>query len=230
MTAALRIALVEDHADLRELLVEYLCSQSHDVVGFVCAEDLDEHLAVHDVDVLLLDLNLPGEDGLSIARRLRAVYSHLYIVMLTARNSLGDQVQGYDSGADLYLTKPVPLATLAAAIGSIQRRMKAAQDDLPALVLDTRRLTLKGDTAEVGIGKSEALLLKSIAESPGQRLDYWRVIELLKLSADDKGKAAIEVRISRLKKKMRDAGASTPPFKSIRNEGYQLCVAIRILS
>jgi len=216
MTAALRIALVEDHTDLRELLVEYLRGQSHDVVGFVCAEELDEHLAGHDVDILILDLNLPGEDGLSIARRLRAVHSHLYVVMLTARDTLGDCVEGYGSGADLYLTKPVPPAALAAAIGSMQRRLTSVSANTPTLVLDTRRLTLKGEKDEVAIGRSEALLLKSLAEAPGRRLDYWCLIELLKLGVNDKGKAAIEVRISRLKKKIRDAGLAMPTFKAIR--------------
>lgn len=87
MSSGLKIAVVEDHEDLRNLFVGFLNGQSHDVAGFSCADELDEHLADNAVDLMILDLNLPGEDGFSIAQRFRAVHPDLHIIMLTARTA-----------------------------------------------------------------------------------------------------------------------------------------------
>ncbi len=103
----LKVVVVEDQADLREVIVAFLGKQAHDVRGFDCADDLDEHLAKDWVDVLILDLNLPGEDGYSISERLRNAHPDIYIIMLTARTAVEDRVKGYASGADIYLDKPV---------------------------------------------------------------------------------------------------------------------------
>ena len=228
MSAGLKIAVVEDHDDLRNLFVDFLNGQSHDVAGFSCADDLDEHLADNAVDLMILDLNLPGEDGFSIAQRLRSVHPDLHIIMLTARTAVSDRIKGYASGADLYLSKPVSPAELGAAVGSVARRVFNEGNRRTKLTLDTVRLALRGDKAEIPIGKAEVILLKSLAEAPGQKLEYWRLLELLNLGPDEKGKLALEVRISRLKKKMADAGAPAPAIKSLWKEGYQLCTAVSI--
>ena len=228
MPASLKIAVVEDHEDLRELFVDFLKLQSHDVAGFCCADDLDEHLVGKDVDLLILDLNLPGEDGFSIARRLRHAHPDLHIIMVTARTAVEERIKGYASGADLYLSKPVSPAELGAAVGSVARRVADAADRRTTLMLDTARLVLRSNQAEVALGKGDAMLLKSLAEAPGRKLEYWRLMELLDLALDDKGKSSLEVRISRLKKKMAEAGAPDPAIKSLWKEGYQLCAAVHI--
>lgn len=228
MSSGLKIAVVEDHEDLRNLFVGFLNGQSHDVAGFSCADELDEHLADNAVDLMILDLNLPGEDGFSIAQRFRAVHPDLHIIMLTARTAVSDRIKGYASGADLYLSKPVSPAELGAAVGSVARRVFNEANRRTVLTLDTVRQVLRGDTAEVAIGKLEVVLLKSLAEAPGQKLDYWRLLELLNLDPDDKSKSALEVRISRLKKKMTEAGAPDPAIKSLWKEGYQLCTAVSL--
>ena len=228
MSASLKIAVVEDHEDLRELFVDFLKLQSHDVAGFCCADDLDEHLVGKDVDLLILDLNLPGEDGFSIARRLRHAHPDLHIIMVTARTAVEERIKGYASGADLYLSKPVLPAELGAAVGSVARRVADAADRRTTLMLDTARLVLRSNQAEVALGKGDAMLLKSLAEAPGRKLEYWRLMELLDLALDDKGKSSLEVRISRLKKKMAEAGAPDPAIKSLWKEGYQLCAAVQI--
>ena len=226
MLASLKIAIVEDHDDLRHLFVDFLTAQSHDVVGFCCADELDEHLADNAVDLMILDLNLPGEDGFSIAQRFRAVHPDLHIIMLTARTAVSDRIKGYASGADLYLSKPVSPAELGAAVGSVARRVKNEVSRRIMLTLDTTHLVLRGGITEVSIGKSEVVLLKGLAEAPGCKLEYWRLLELLKLDPDEKGKAVLEVRVSRLKKKMAEAGAPKPAIKSLWKEGYQLCTAV----
>lgn len=228
MSASLKIAIVEDHDDLRDLFVDFLREQSHDVAGFCCADDLDEHLAGEDVDLLILDLNLPGEDGYSIAQRLRSVHNDLHIIMVTARTAIEERIKGYACGADLYLSKPVSPAELNAAVGSVARRVHDKINWRTTLMLDTVRLLLSSNQAEVAINKMDALLLKSLAEAPGCRLEYWRLMELLNLEQNDKGKRALEVRFSRLKKKMAEAGAPEPSIKSLWKTGYQLCTVLRI--
>ena len=228
MPASLKIAIVEDHEDLRELFVDYLSAQSHDVAGFCCADDLDDHLAGQDVDLLILDLNLPGEDGFSIARRLRHAHPDLHIIMVTARTAVEERIKGYASGADLYLSKPVTPAELSAAVGSVARRVHEAHNRHSKLMLDTVRLVLRSDQAEVALSKADVALIKSLAEAPGRKLEYWRLMELLDLEPDNKGKSALEVRISRLKTKMAEVGAPDPAIKSLWKEGYQLCAAVQI--
>jgi DNA-binding response OmpR family regulator len=85
-----------------------------------------------------------------------------------------------------------------------------------------------GERGELSLMPPEVALLKALAEAPGHKLDYWRLQELLQLEPDDKGKAALEVRISRLKKKLHDAGAPEPAIKALWKEGYQLCVPVRL--
>jgi DNA-binding response OmpR family regulator len=89
-------------------------------------------------------------------------------------------------------------------------------------------LVLRGDKDKIGIGQSEVTLLKGLAEAPGHKLDHWRLLELLKLEPDDKGKSVLEIRISRLKKKMAEAGAPEPAIKSLWKEGYQLCTPVSL--
>ena len=120
--ASLKIAIVEDHEDLRVLFIDFLREQSHDVTGFCCAEDLDEHLSGQGVDLLILDLNLPGEDGFSIAQRLHHTHPDMYIIMVTAQTAVEDCIKGYASGADLFLLKPVSPFELRAKVGNVARR------------------------------------------------------------------------------------------------------------
>ncbi len=226
----LKIAIVEDHADLRELFVDVLCGIGHEVVGFDCAEDLDEHLADKATNLLILDLNLPGEDGYSIALRLRGAHPGLHILMLTARTSMDDRIRGYLSGADMYLTKPVSPLELGVVVDSIARRVAVAQGRREQITLDTARQQVAGVAGSQTLTPPEVQLLKGLAEAPSLRLDYWRMQELLNLDADEKGKAALEVRISRLKKKLHGVGVAEPAIKSLWKEGYQLCVPVRIVS
>lgn len=228
MTTPLKIAVVEDHSDLRELFIDFLRGGGHDAAGFTCADELDEHIADAALDLLVLDLNLPGEDGFSIAQRLRAAHPELNIIMLTARTAVEDRIKGYASGADIYLTKPVTPPELGAAIGSIVRRVEASQLRMVRLVLDTASLRISGAAGTTSLSLPEVHLLKGLAEAPGRRLDYWRLQELLQLEPDEKGKAALEVRVSRLKKKLREAGASEPAIKPLWKKAYQLCVPVSI--
>jgi DNA-binding response OmpR family regulator len=121
----LNIVVVEDNHDLREAIVEVLTAQGHRVLGLSCAEELGDEGAQAVIDLLVVDLNLPGEDGVSLTRRLRATQPGLCILMMTARDSVRDKVSGYEAGADMYLTKPVSIEELTAAVTSVDRRLNA---------------------------------------------------------------------------------------------------------
>jgi DNA-binding response OmpR family regulator len=226
MTIAIHIAIVEDHDDLRDLFVDFLENVGHIVAGFSCADDLDDYLAAHSVDLIVLDLNLPGEDGFSIAKRLRESHPDLYIIIISARTALDDRIRGYASGADQYFIKPVVPEELIATVGSVARRLQLAQDRQVNLVLDNLRLELAGPIKKISITQPESILIKALAEATGHKVETWRLCELLGLKDDDNNKSVLEVRISRLKKKLHESGAVAPAIKSVRNVGYQLCVGV----
>src|SRR5215468_1381205 len=131
MTNAARLIVVDDEADLRGTIAEYLGKQGFDVRTAANGRELDVHLANDLPDLLILDVNMPGEDGLAIARRIRA-RSTVPILMLTAADDVVDRVTGLEIGADDYLTKPFNLRELLARIRAILRRAVLRAAEIPA--------------------------------------------------------------------------------------------------
>lgn len=225
MATHLNVVVVEDHQDLRELTCLALTQKGHHVVGLSCAEELEEALKGGAVDVFILDLNLPGEDGISLAKRIRHAYPLVGIVMLTARSQTKEKVQGYESGADLYMTKPVDFEELCAALQGFVRRRQA----LPEGVLTLSKFTLSGPLGAVRLSCAEADMLMAFARAPSNRLETWQLAHVLGLEMDGLNKASLEVRIVRLRKKMLEAGAVGAVIESIRSVGYQLSTPLQIL-
>ncbi|MFW2454814.1 response regulator transcription factor [Methyloversatilis discipulorum] len=124
--APLNLLIVEDNDDLRDSLADALGTRGHHVVALDCAEAVPEQAELTRLDLAIVDLNLPGEDGLALAQRLREAQPGLGIIMLTARAQSSDKVAGYEHGADIYLTKPVSLQELAGAVQALGRRLKPA--------------------------------------------------------------------------------------------------------
>jgi DNA-binding response OmpR family regulator len=160
MAAHLSIVLVEDNDDLRELTAEALRAEGHRVVALSCAEELEDQAGGAMADVFLIDLGLPGEDGYSLARRIRQVQPLVGIIIVSARSDLQDKVDGYDSGADWYLPKPVPMPELLAALKSFARRRQAQQieTDSPAGGLCLCQRELQGPQDKVRLTPSEETL------------------------------------------------------------------------
>lgn len=228
MATLLNIIVVEDHDALREITIETLRAIGHQVVGVDCAEELVEIANTMHVDLMLIDLNLPGEDGISLARRIRQGQPGIGIIMLTARGKVSEKLQGYESGADIYLTKPVTMDELSAAIQALSRRLRPATQTTSALRLDLHKLTLSGQQSEVSLSAHEASLLAALARAPGQRLENWQLIALLGKAESDYSKAGLEMQIARLRKKLLQASVDDQPIKVIRQYGYQLSVEVRI--
>jgi DNA-binding response OmpR family regulator len=228
MDSRLNIILVEDNDDLRDATVDALQAIGHNVRGVDCAEALDDQLGAFRAELLVLDLNLPGEDGISVARRIRATAPDIGIIMLTARNQLSEKLQGYDSGADLYLTKPTSVQELGAAIASLARRIRPRAVPAQALILNPHTLQLRGPSGALDVSDHEATLLSAFAKAKDRRLEHWQIIELSGKTADEGSKNALEVQIVRLRKRLEQVGALAPTIKAIRGTGYQLCIAIEI--
>lgn len=229
MDTSLNIVVVEDHDALREVTVEALRNMGHNAVGADCAEALADEIGAFPIDLLVIDLNLPGEDGISLARRFRAAQPEVGIIMVTSRNQVNEKLSGYESGADLYLTKPTSVEELGAAVQALARRMKRHQQEHPAFQLDLGALFLQGPRDGVGLSAHEAAMLSVLARAPGHRLESWQLIELAGKAEADFSKHTLEVQIVRLRKKLMQAGAVGQPIKAVRGQGYQLCIKVTIV-
>jgi DNA-binding response OmpR family regulator len=226
MYCRLNILVVEDNDEFRHTLLDILSRDGHRVSGVDCAEAVAEQSA--SFELVLIDLNLPGEDGLALARRLRRAQPNIGIIMVTARQLPGERVDGYASGADLYLPKPVDLNELRAAIVALSRRLNPEHTE-QALWLNPKALRLEGlDGTSVDLSAAQTRLLQAFARAAEQRLENWQLIELLEQHSAHDPKAALELQIVRLRKKLTEAGAPSGSIKAIRNWGYALSVALRL--
>ncbi|MDO9277036.1 MAG: response regulator transcription factor [Polaromonas sp.] len=230
MDSCLSIVLVEDNDDLRLLTCEALRAEGHRVIGLSCAEELEDQAGGEAVDVFLIDLNLPGEDGLSLARRIRQAQPLVGIIIISARSGLQDKVVGYDSGADSYLPKPLPFVELSAALKSFSRRRQAQKSETatPSSSFRLQQRGLHGPAGQVRLSETETALLTAFARAPAGRLEHWQMAELLHLDTADFKKSSLELRIVRLRKKLSLAGAQDNSIESLRSVGYQLLVSIQI--
>jgi len=229
---SLGIVVVEDHDALRALTLEVLRDQGHQAVGIACAEEMDEAIGGMPVDLLIADLHLPGEDGLSLVRRFRAAQPLAGIILVTASTQLHIKVQGYNNGADNYLPKPVATEELLAAVRSISRRLvrqakATAAADQGALRFDQAHGWIDGPLGRTELSDSESLILASLARAPGQRLGLQQLQNLLESNGATFNKSAFEVRMVRLRKKLISVGAERSCLRSIRMMGYQLGVTLQ---
>ncbi|NQW94772.1 MAG: response regulator transcription factor [Polaromonas sp.] len=231
MAAHLNIVVVEDNDDLRQAIIEVLTSLGHRVLGLTCAEELGDKGSQATIDLLVVDLNLPGEDGVSLARRLRSTQPGLGILMMTARDTVRDKVSGYEAGADIYLTKPVSVEELSAAVQSLDRRLKALQaapDSQSVLSVQVAALTAQGPAGSIELSTVEMELLSTLARAPDQRLAHWQLLKILSSDSDGASPANLAVRMTRLRKKLSDIGFDGSTLQVIRNKGYQLRLPVEL--
>ena len=230
---AMRIAIVEDDAILREELAYFLGENGFLVSQVNNGSSLDELLMYENIKLIILDVSLPGQNGMVIAKRLRTSFPNLGIIMLTARTSLVDRIQSYENGADIYLPKPTPALELLAAVRSLERRLK--ETELPqswSLDFLRRKLTPPGSTQPIELTAVEVYLLSALAAAPNQTLDFESIQELLKIKYDFKEltKRALENLISRLRIKisLSIGDEKVRCIQSVWGAGYQLCLPIVI--
>jgi DNA-binding response OmpR family regulator len=217
------VAVCEDDADLRDILASGLPHYGFRVFGVESAEHLDPLLANRETQLLILDLGLPGEDGYSVAQRMRREHPELGIVILTARGLLEERVRGLTLGADLYFVKPVDLGELSAAMVNLHRRIahrktsavQAWRLNKVASVLETPA----GHTVE--LSALELTLLDRMMAQPGETLDRQALCDALKWPADERVDHRLEGLISRLRKKVASAHPEEHlPIKARHGQGY----------
>ena len=229
----LNIVLVEDHDILRQMLKLALEEGGHRVTALSCAEELEDEAHGTTADIFLIDLNLPGEDGLRLTERIRAAHPLAGLIVVTARSSMQDKIESYARGADLYMGKPVEVAELCAAVAALGRRRERVARLLhqhPGFMLSQQRMTVsKNGHPPVLLTASETAMLVALSRAPGHRLAYWQIAETLGLDLQDYPKASLEVRIVRLRKKLVSAGADTNCIEAVRGHGYQLCLQVQLV-
>jgi DNA-binding response OmpR family regulator len=217
------VIVVEDNVTLLDELVLFLSEEGFDVRGVGTGEELNQALQARSADILILDLNLPAEDGISITRRIRRSLPHVGIIILSARVRSTDRLEGYATGADVYLTKPTRPDELAAVVRNLFGRIGATQAPRQ-WELDMAGLVLRSPMgADIRLTGSEALLLKALALN-GQFMDH---AALMKRFGDDSlsekiNKARVEVLVSRLRAKLGPYLEAGADIKVLRGRGYQL--------
>jgi DNA-binding response OmpR family regulator len=227
----MNIVLVEDNQDLRDAIVEVLSARGYRVLGLSCAEELGDEGAEARIDLLIVDLNLPGEDGVSLSRRLRRIQPSLCILMMTARDTVRDKVSGYEAGADIYLTKPVSIEELSAAVQSLERRLQNQEKPINnqvVLSVQVAGLQAHGPGGSVELTTIEVTLLSALARAPDQRLAYWQLLEIMTPELERTSQANLAVRMTRLRKKLCETGFDGNTLQVIRHEGYQLRVPVQL--
>ena len=225
------VVVVEDYGILREELVHFLALNHFDVAGVNCSLGLDDWLASQPrpPDMVVLDLNLPGESGLDVARRLRATYPTLGIVMLTGRKEPADRLSGYVSGADVYLTKPASGEELLAVLASLQRRLRPQPSAAWQLDLQRRTITSPGG-ASTELSANECAVLAGRARARERIADSAELLLLCSGDKDTLNKGYLGVLLSRLRRKLAALSPDTAPqlIRAVRNKGYQLLIPIEI--
>ena len=225
MTEA-HVLIVDDDARLRALLTRYLAEQGFRVTAAGQAAEAREQMRSMQPDLLVLDVMMPGETGLSLTESLRAEHAGLPILLLTARGAPEDRIAGFEAGADDYLGKPFEPYELVLRLRAMLRRVAPAMPEparplpLGALRFDVERAELSGPDGVVHLTGGEAALLQALARKPGEVLSRDWMVETLRM--DEAGERAIDVHVTRLRRKV-EADPREPRFlHTVRGRGYVL--------
>ena len=223
------ILIVDDEPEVRGVLEEYFVSHGYAAIGAESADAAKTLAAAQPFDLALVDINMPGEDGLSLARHLRERYANIAIVMLTSAGTVVDRIVGLEMGADDYVPKPFDPRELAARVKSVLRRTSTAgRADIGAskvrigrcvLDLDAHRLTDESGQ-DVPMSPLEFDLLKALAEHPNRALSRERILNLHQQRDWDPYDRSVDLRIMRLRKKIEPDPEHPRFIRTIRNEGY----------
>jgi two-component system, OmpR family, response regulator len=236
LAAPPHVLAVDDDALIRQLVADYLGQNGFRVTTVADGAAMQSVLAQEVVDLLVLDLKLQAEDGMSLARRLRDE-SAIPIVMLTGRNEEADRVMGLELGADDYLTKPFSPRELLARIRTVLRRrraevrqgrpdgIRAYRFDSWELNLNTRRLSA-ADGRQVILSNGEFSLLVVLLGAPQRILSRDQLLDLSRLHNDEVFNRSVDIQIMRLRRKLEQDPARPRYIRTERGVGYTFAVAV----
>lgn len=229
------ILYVEDDADLREAMIEYLEKIGHRVTGVGTAKAFYEALSGGSYALAIIDIGLPDQSGLVVADHVRK-NTDMRIIMLTAHSTLDDKIGGYQSGADIYMTKPVDCRELSAAITSMFERM-------PSPLLQTNQNTVQSSSwrlmksdwvlrspsnIPIQLTSKEYELIMFLIKRNSEVVSRTEILKHLDYPYNEYGSLALKALIYRLRKKIDEAGC-TFPVKTIHGTGYALSTPISII-
>lgn len=232
MSDRIHIVVVDDERDIRETVAEYLEMNGYKVSKADGGRALRKIVAAGRVDLAVLDVTMPGEDGLSLARWLRD-QGNAGVIMLTARDSIVDRVVGIEMGADDYVTKPFDLRELLARVKAVLRRVGQAPGPVPETRSDHRtvrfgacRLDLEAhklfsqDDGEIPLTAMEFDLLRAFAERPNRVLTRDQLLDLAHNRDFEPFDRSIDIRIARIRRKIEVDPAKPSVIKTVRGAGY----------
>ena len=224
-----RVIVVDDDAELRALLRRFLTEHGFETRAADGGTALDRELSRNPADIIVLDLMMPGEDGLSVCRRLRAAGDLTQIVMLTARVDPIDHIVGLETGADDYLPKPFEPRELVARLTAVLRRTRGmrampSNEDITvgSLEIDLSTRTVKRDSASLELSRREFALQEALLQSRGCPLSRAQLIERPLGRDAEVTDRAVDVHIARLRRAIGDRSDSPELIKTIWGVGYVL--------
>ena len=236
------ILVVDDDLGLRELLDRYFAGHGYRVTTVPNGRQMREVLANHRVDLIVLDLMLPGDDGLTLCRNLRANQPYdIPILMLTARGDEADRIVGLEMGADDYLTKPFAPRELLARIRSVLRRAEMLPRNLAASEkarlfrfgewkLDTAgRFLVDSDQTVVSLSGAEYRLLRVFLDHPQRVLNRDQLLDLTQGREAEVFDRSIDLLVSRLRQRLREDAREPSYIKTVRSEGYVFAASVEAL-
>ena len=230
MVDTARILIVDDEPDIRESLSDHLSRLGFEPATAASAKEARDHLAQSEADLVVLDIMMPGEDGLSLCRSLRAT-SNIPVILLTALADETDRIVGLEIGADDYLTKPFSPRELVARIKAVLRRaLTDTADAGQDMVLHFGKWTLDPDQAElhrkdgviVPLSTGELSILKVFLSNPGATLSRDDIMEQSRGRETLPFERTIDNMISRLRRKVEDDPKNPRLIKTVRGGGYRL--------
>lgn len=235
MNSQPNILIVDDDPDIRMLLAEYLENNGCLTTTAPDGEGMWRALGEHAVDLIVLDLNLPGKDGLTLCRELR-VKSDIPVIMLTARDATLDRIVGLEMGADDYLGKPFEPRELLSRIRTVLRRIQAPREQQAA---EPEQLRFAGWTLDltarhlvnphgviVSLSSAEFRLLKIFATHPNHVLNRDQILNMTQGRDADPFDRSIDLQVSRLRQKLGEDARTPQLIKTVRNEGYVLAAQV----
>jgi two-component system, OmpR family, response regulator len=224
------ILVVEDDRETRTLIAKYLRNNSCNVTAVSDGREMSRAMADHRVDLIILDVMLPGEDGLSLCRKVRAE-AQTPIIMLTARGEDVDRIVGLEMGADDYLPKPFNPRELLARINAVLRRQASAQaassiEGASTLAFEGWRIDLRlrelrnPEGARVAVTSAEFDLLRTFCERPGRVLSRDSLLDLTQGRNTGSFERSIDVLVSRIRRKIEPNPQDPTLIKTVRSGGY----------
>ncbi|MEW5770109.1 MAG: response regulator [Pseudomonadota bacterium] len=226
MTDTPRLLVVDDDAGIRDLLADYLAKQGMAVKTARDGREMDERLTEFTPDLVVMDLMMPGEDGLSLTRRIKAERD-VPVIMLSARGEDIDRIVGLEVGADDYLPKPFNPRELLARIRAVLRRGGGRGEAEAGEVfrfgpfaLDLASQALSREGEEIPLTQAEFTLLKIFIEHPNRALSRDQIMDWLKGFERDPFDRSIDVRVTRLRKKLEDDPANPVYIRTVWGQGY----------